>query len=128
MTHETITRAKDVMRLVEAGWELWHISESPLPGAWELRQGRRRQSVHWDAIESLRRHCRTWMEANLIDSPEGRFTWCYRFRQAALGTIFPSELTEVGDQLLVPGCEKLATPGKSAPQPDLWEAAGKAGR
>lgn len=41
---------------------------------------------------------------------------------------FPSELTAVGEQLLIPGCERQATPGKKQPQPDLWEAAGKAGR
>ncbi len=37
---------------------------------------------------------------------------------------FPSELTAVGEQLLIPGCERQPTPGNKPLQPDLWEAAG----
>jgi hypothetical protein len=44
------------------------------------------------------------------------------------GAPFPSELTELGEQLVIPGCEKRPTPGNKVPQPDLWDAASKDGR
>lgn len=39
-----------------------------------------------------------------------------------------SEPTAAGDQLLIPGCERRQTHGTKPPQPDLWDAANKAGR
>jgi len=130
MNSDAITSAKALMELMGQGWELWHISDSPLPGHWELRRGRDLQRVHWDAIERLRRHYRDWMEDELTETQEGRYNWCYRARQRQLAgsASWPSELTAVGDQLLIPGCEKRPTPGTKSAQPDLWEAAAKAGR
>lgn len=44
---------------------------------------------------------------------------------AYLARQFPSELTEVGEQLLVPGCEaRLTGPGRGPAQLDLWADAG----
>jgi hypothetical protein len=38
---------------------------------------------------------------------------------------YPSELTAVGEQLLVPGCERRTAPGGNLAQLDLWDAASK---
>ena len=37
---EWITSGRVVRDHVGAGWELWLIASSPLPGRWELRRGR----------------------------------------------------------------------------------------
>ncbi len=36
---------------------------------------------------------------------------------------FPSELTPLGEQRLIPGCERRPTPSTKPVQPDLWDAA-----
>jgi hypothetical protein len=84
--NDAITSGKEVIAHIERGWELWHVSDSPLPGHWELRKARERtQQVHWDAIETIRRHYLRWFEKNTVHSEEGRYeTCCYRFRQASL--------------------------------------------
>ncbi|WP_298800077.1 hypothetical protein [uncultured Devosia sp.] len=81
-----ITSGKDVIAAIKAGAELWHISDSPLPGHWELRRARQPiQRVHWDAIEIIRRHYLPWFEANTVYSEEGRYnTGCYQFKQRSL--------------------------------------------
>lgn len=43
----------------------------------------------------------------------------------ATPTAYPSELTPLGDQLLIPGCERRAPPGAKPATLDLWDAAGK---
>ena len=72
------------MERVGAGWELWHISNSPLPGHWELRRGRETVRVHWDAIEIIRRRFLPWFGENTEASQIGRYTWAYLPKQRSL--------------------------------------------
>jgi len=79
-----ITSAATVRQLVDAGWELWLIASSPLPGRWELRLRSETRAVHWDAIALIRRHYREWFLANTEEIQIGRYTWVYRPRQTVI--------------------------------------------
>lgn len=89
MSWDAITSGKEVVSHIEKGWELWHVSDSPLPGRWELRKARERTlQVHWDAIEIIRRHYLSWFEQNTAHSEEGRYqTCCYRSIQPRLAGV-----------------------------------------
>lgn len=85
MTAPWITSGKAVREMVRQGWELWHVSDSPLPGRWELRhRSEPTRRVHWDAIDTIRKHYLAWFEAETEETQEGRYTWCYRTPQRTL--------------------------------------------
>ena len=84
MTKAPITSGRAVRDHVAAGWELWHISDSPIPGRWELRRRHESRPVHWDAIERVRRHYLDWFRERTVEEQVGRYTWCYRPLQPAL--------------------------------------------
>lgn len=75
---EWITSGRVVRDHVGAGWELWLIASSPLPGRWELRRGREHKRVHWDAIERIRRHYLAWFDAHTTYEKSGRYGAVYR--------------------------------------------------
>jgi len=79
-----ITSAKIVRKLVEEGFELWHLSPDALPGRWELRRDAEKHAVSWDAIESIKRHYRDWFARETEEIQQGRFTWIYRLKQRPL--------------------------------------------
>jgi hypothetical protein len=79
-----VTSAKDVMKHIERGYELWHVSNSMLPGHWELRRNRETKPVSWDAILRIRKHYLSWFEENTEKRQESRWNWSYVYRQRQL--------------------------------------------
>ncbi len=43
--------------------------------------------------------------------PITRAEWCKRYAEAVTGQTYPSELTPIGEQLVIPGCERQPVAG-----------------
>lgn len=84
-----IEKASDIKKLMEQGWELWHIgkySALSLPGRWEMRFRNQTKEVSWDAIVVFRRLYLDWARQNTTEVEEG-LTWIYSYigdKQTAL--------------------------------------------
>ena len=54
------------------------------------------------------------METKMKGWDISREEWCRRYAEAVTGQTYPTELTPIGEQLVIPGCERQPVAGKPA--------------